>query len=88
MIELVLLALIACGSGVASYFSYRSARATSGGLEQIVATRKQAKAVLTLLQQATAQAQRINDKHYRQQKDVDDILYHAKVAREREEQNG
>lgn len=56
--------------------------------DQIIALRKQMKCVLRDAQRTNATATRVLNKQYRQQKDVDDILYHAKIARERAELNG
>lgn len=56
--------------------------------EQTIALRKQTKAVLRDIARTGAEAKRVNDRQYRQQKDVDDILYHAKIARETEARNG
>jgi protein-tyrosine-phosphatase len=91
MIELIVAATAATGSAGAAYFSYRSAQASRAGAEamdHIVALRKQAKAVLRDLSRTNATVIRITDKQYRQQQDVDDILYHAKIARERDQLNG
>lgn len=53
--------------------------------EENLATRKQLKGLLHDAGRVLATGDRLLAKQYQQQKDVDDILYHARVERERQE---
>ena len=98
MIEVILIAVLAMAAAFSSYFSYRAARALldvraeairlrEDAYDQIVAVRKETKAMLNIMKRTNASAQRVAEKQFTQYQQVND-LYEAMVARERENLNG
>lgn len=92
---LVIALLLVVALGVLAYANMRLARELRGAIdslhkhqaamdtmaEDLTALRKQIKALLRHANRALSTTDRIIDKQYRQQKDVDDILYWAKERR-------
>lgn len=92
-ISLVVVLVLALGLTVYAAGAILSARSDISAMraeaeDHIVALRKQMKCVIKDVQRTNSIAKRTLDKQYRQQKDVDDILYHAKIERERAKLNG
>lgn len=70
--------VLAGAAGGSAYLCYQSTRAMLAIRSEALALRKQMKAVLRDASRTNADATRLLQKQYRQQEDVNDILYWAK----------